>query len=126
MAVNASNVEGAAALIGVIYVEYTDGTSDNFNTDASWKTLRTATPSGFQNPGISDYTWISASQQGLEGVAPWGNTTLPYLLDLTQANWIWTNENVKGVAPVGARAFRKTVTQPCGKQPVCAKVVITA
>ncbi|KAG7448134.1 lectin [Guyanagaster necrorhizus] len=125
IAVNGTNTGGPAGLIATVLVDYADGTTETFVTDASWKTLQSAPPAGFENPSLDDSAWIAAVGQGMEGVSPWGQTTLPSALDITQSNWIWTNETSAGNAPVGHRAFRKTVTSPYGKGAVCAKVVIT-
>ncbi|PBK78496.1 hypothetical protein ARMSODRAFT_1078037 [Armillaria solidipes] len=101
IAVNGTNTGGPAGLIATVLVDYTDGTTETFVTDESWKTLKSAPPSGFANPSLA------------------------LAFDITQSNWIWTNEtNSAGNAPVGHRAFRKTVTSPYGKEAVCAKVVI--
>ncbi|KAK0463801.1 lectin [Desarmillaria tabescens] len=124
--VNGTNTGGPAGLIATVLVDYADGTTETFVTDASWKTLRSAPPAGFENPSLDDSTWIAAVGQGQEGVSPWGQTALPPALDMTQSNWIWTGEtDSAGNAPVGHRAFRKTITSPYGKGAVCAKVVIT-
>ncbi|KAK0239800.1 lectin [Armillaria nabsnona] len=124
--VNGTNTGGPAALIATILVDYSDGTTETFVSDASWKTLKAAPPAGFANPSLDDSAWIAAVAQGKDGVYPWGQTALPRALDMTQSNWIWTGEtNSAGNAPVGHRAFRKTITSPYGKGAVCAKVVIT-
>ncbi|KAK0441865.1 lectin [Armillaria borealis] len=121
IAVNGTNTGGPAGLIATVLVDYTDGTTETFVTDESWKTLKSAPPSGFANPSLDDSAWIAAVTQGKDG----GQTALPPALDITQSNWIWTNEtNSAGNAPVVHRAFRKTVTSPYGKEAVCAKVVI--
>ncbi|KAK0202315.1 lectin [Desarmillaria ectypa] len=127
IAINATNTGGPAGLIATIHVDYLDGTSETFVTDASWKTLRTPTADGFGNPSLDDSAWIAASVQGKAGMAPWGTIALPPALDLTQSNWIWTNEtpNAAVTAPVGNRAFRKTIQSPYGKGAVCAKIVLT-
>ncbi len=128
IAVNATNVPpgGPAGVIATVLVEYSDGSSETFVTDSSWKTLQGATSAGFQSIATDDDGWNSATEQGADGVLPWGPTALPPALDLTQAEWIWTNEVVNGAAPVGSRAFRKTIEAPCDKVPVCSKIVITA
>ncbi|KAK0196804.1 lectin [Armillaria mellea] len=116
ISVNGTNTAGPAALIATILVDYADGTTETFVSDASWKTLKSAPPAGFANPSLDDSAWIAAVVQGKEGVSPWGQTTLPPALDLTQSNWIWTGEtDSTGNAPIGHRAFRKTVTSPYGK-----------
>ncbi|KAK0432656.1 lectin [Armillaria borealis] len=127
IAINATNTGGPAGLIATIQVDYLDGTSETFVTDASWKTLQTATASGFENPSLDDSAWTAANVQGKAGMAPWGAISLPPALDLTQSNWIWTNEstNAAVTTPVGNRAFRKTIQSPYGKGAVCAKVVLT-
>ncbi|KAK0432665.1 lectin [Armillaria borealis] len=104
IAINATNTGGPAGLIATIHVDCLDGTSETFVTDASWKTLRTATASDFENPSLDKSAWVTAS-----------------------SNWIWTNEssNAAVTTPVGNRAFRKTTQSPYGKGAVCAKVVLT-
>ncbi|PBK78494.1 lectin [Armillaria solidipes] len=125
--VNGTNNEGPAGLIATVLVDYSDGTTETFVTDSSWKTLKSSPPAGFANPSLDDSAWIAAVEQGKEGVSPWGQTALPPALDMTQSNWIWTSEtNSAGDAPAGHRAFRKTITSLYGKGAVCAKVVITA
>ncbi|PBK87095.1 hypothetical protein ARMGADRAFT_1122910, partial [Armillaria gallica] len=127
IAINATNTGGPAGLISTIHVDSLDGTNETFVTDASRKNLRTATASGFENPSLDDSAWIAANVQGKAGMAPWGAISLPPALDLTQSNWIWTNEstNAAVTTPVGNRAFRKTIQSPYGKGVVCAKVVLT-
>ncbi|KAK0188341.1 lectin [Armillaria mellea] len=104
IAINATNTGGPAGLIATIHVDYLDGTSETFITDASWKTLTTATASGFENPSLDDSAWIAAN-----------------------SSWIWTNESANAAitTPVGNRAFRKTIQSPYGKAAVCAKMVLT-
>ncbi|KAK0224431.1 hypothetical protein EDD85DRAFT_755433, partial [Armillaria nabsnona] len=107
-----------------IRANYLDGTGETFVTDVSWKTLRTVTASSFENPDFDDSAWITVNVQGKAGIAPWGTISLPPALDLTQSNWICTNESTNA-AVTGKRAFRKTVQSPYGKGAVCAKVVLT-
>ncbi|KAK0196813.1 lectin [Armillaria mellea] len=127
IAVNSTNAGGPAGLIATVLVDYADGTSTIFVTDSSWKTLKSASPAGFANPSSDDSAWIAAVEQGKEGVSPWGQTALPPVLDMTQSNWIRTREtDSAGNAPVGHRAFRKTINSMYGKVAVCAKVIITA
>lgn len=127
IAINATNTGGPAGLLAAIQVDYLDGTSETFVTDASWKTLQTPTASGFESPSLDDSAWVSANVEGPVGTAPWGAVPLPPALDLTQSNWIWTNESSNAAinAPIGNRAFRKTIDSSCGRKAVCAKVVLT-
>ncbi|KAK0228843.1 lectin [Armillaria fumosa] len=126
IAVNGTNTGGPAALIATVLVDYTDGTSETFVTDSSWKTLKSAPPAGFASPSLNDSAWIAAVGQGKEGVSPWGQTRLPPALDMTKSNWIWTGETNSVNSPAGHRAFRKTINSIYGKGPMCAKVVIAA
>lgn len=126
IAVNATNTGGPAGMTATVLVDYSDDSTETFVTDASWKTLQSVPPLEFANPRLDDSSWIAASEEGKNGVGPWGPTSLPPALDITQSNWIWTNEtDSSGNAPVGHRAFRKTITSPIGKCAVCAKVVLT-
>ncbi|KIJ34430.1 hypothetical protein M422DRAFT_92931, partial [Sphaerobolus stellatus SS14] len=51
-------------------------------------------------------------------------------LDLTNSFWIWTNEltpsagTPKGIAPTGARAFRRVAITPPDKVPAAASILI--
>ncbi|KAK0224437.1 lectin, partial [Armillaria nabsnona] len=95
IAINATNTGGPAGLIATIHVDYLNGTSETFVTDVSWKTLRTATASDFENPSLDDSAWIATKVQGKAGMAQM------------------------------SRAFRKTIQLPYGKGAVCVKVVLT-
>ncbi|KAK0480606.1 lectin [Armillaria novae-zelandiae] len=126
IAINATNTGGPAGMIATVLVDYSDDSTETFVTDASWKTLKSVPPSEFANPRLDDSSWIPASEEGKDGVDPWHQTSLPPVLDITQSNWIWTSEtDSAGNAPIGHRAFRKTITSPTGKCAVCAKVVLT-
>lgn len=124
-AVSATNTGGPAGIIATILIEYTDGTSDKIVTDTTWKTFVGPVPAGFQNPSFDDSAWTASVAQGADGVAPWGLTTIPPALDVSQTQWIWTSELSGGNAPIATRPFRKTITSPYGKCAVCAKVVIS-
>ncbi|KAJ8689738.1 hypothetical protein PTI98_012609 [Pleurotus ostreatus] len=118
-------VNSPAGIMATILIHYSDGTSGTFITDESWRTLRAAPPANFQLPSVDDSTWAFAAVQGTFQNSVWGQPTLPPVLPLTGSNWIWTSDNVGGNAPVGSRAFRKTIKQ-CTKVAVCATVLISA
>ncbi|KAK0503584.1 lectin [Armillaria luteobubalina] len=127
IAVNGTSIGGPAGVIATVLVDYTDGTTETFVTDSTWKTLKSAPPAGFASPSLNDSSWIAAVGQSKDGVSPWGRTRLPPALDMTKSNWIWTDEsNSTMTSPAGHRAFKKTIDSIYGKGPVCAKVVITA
>ncbi|KAK0239822.1 lectin [Armillaria nabsnona] len=109
--VNGTNTGGPAGLIATVLIDYSDGTTETFVTDLSWKTLKSSPPAEFANPSLNNPAWIAAVKQGKESVSPWGQTALPPMLDMMQSNWIWTSKtNSAGDAPTGHRAFRKTIT----------------
>ncbi len=86
IAVNATNTGGPAGMTATVLVDYSDNSTETFVTDASWKTLQSVPPVGFANPGLDDSSWIAASEEGKNGVGPWGPTSLPPALDITQSN----------------------------------------
>ncbi|KIJ33487.1 carbohydrate-binding module family 67 protein [Sphaerobolus stellatus SS14] len=57
-------------------------------------------------------------------------TSISVALDLTNSFWIWTNELTPspdwptGIAPVGARAFRRVAITPPDKTPLSASIII--
>ncbi|KAK0501856.1 hypothetical protein EDD18DRAFT_1101567 [Armillaria luteobubalina] len=67
IAIDATNTGGPTGLIATIHVDYLDGTSETFVTDVSWKTLKTATASGFETPSLDDSSCIAANVEGRRG-----------------------------------------------------------
>ncbi|KAK2463020.1 hypothetical protein APHAL10511_004675 [Amanita phalloides] len=105
-----------AALIAAIQITYTDKTTETIKTDCTWR-VNDATP-GFQAPKYDDLTWPYAI---ILGAANQHRHTpclpiTPSALSLSDSFWIWTNETdgPGGNAPVGRRAFRKTIHLPGG------------
>ncbi|KAF4609447.1 hypothetical protein D9613_012948 [Agrocybe pediades] len=132
-AVNATNdltVRNPASLIATIEIKYTDGSVETVVTDSTWYTTTTV-PAGFEQVGFDDSAWQAATVEGNYGVAPWGAVSIPSSstpppLSLTDANWIWTNEVNGGNAPIGTRAFRKTITLPAGQRATSATIYMAA
>ncbi|KDR71213.1 hypothetical protein GALMADRAFT_143925 [Galerina marginata CBS 339.88] len=130
-AVNATNdltVPNPAGLLATIQIKYTDGFTETIVTDPSWHAF-TSVPAGFQNQAFDDSAWPPATVEANFGAAPWGAVSIPPSasstpLSLADANWIWTNEIKNGVAPIGARAFRKTIVLPAGQAATSADIVI--
>ncbi|KAF8967082.1 hypothetical protein BDZ97DRAFT_1656769, partial [Flammula alnicola] len=117
-AVNAANnLGGPAGLLAAIQIRYTDGFTETVVTNGEWHGI-TGVPAGFEQVAFNDSAWPAAFVEGpFPTTAPWlGAVTIPPPTQspgpsLKEASWIWTNEvNSAGAAPVGARAFRKTVT----------------
>ncbi|KAK0492276.1 hypothetical protein EDD18DRAFT_1357938 [Armillaria luteobubalina] len=122
-AVAVNNTGENPGFIAAILVDYTDGTMETLITNSTWKTLQAAPPGGWMSTSFNDLAWVDMVP---EESASRGTPPLPPALNMTGASWIRTNEtNSSGVDPIGHRPFRKTVTLPYGKAPVCAKVMIT-
>ncbi|KAK0492275.1 lectin [Armillaria luteobubalina] len=49
-----------AGLIAGVLVAYSDGTSETYYTDDSWKTLAETSPAGFEATDLDDSSWMSA------------------------------------------------------------------
>ncbi|KAF8182033.1 lectin [Pholiota molesta] len=118
---NGGTVPNPAGALAAIQIRYTDGFTETIVTDNEWHGV-TGAPAGFEQVAFDDSKWPAAVMQGpWPATAPWSNTIAipPATSDpgpnLKAANWIWTNEVSGGIAPVGLRSFRKTVTLPAGQ-----------
>jgi hypothetical protein len=118
----------AAGVLTAIQVRYTDGFTDTIVSDGEWHGV-TGSPAGFEQVGFDDSAWGAAFVEGpYPSTPPWNMPIYAITLppapvspgagngpSLPSANWIWTNEINAGAAPVGGRAFRKTVNLPNGQ-----------
>ena len=116
---NQGTTPNPAAWIAAIQVNYADGTSDIIRTDTGWRG-NNPTP-GFQNIRFDDSSWPNAVVAGNSNSAPWHVPYGPYnssSASISNALWVWTDEvppnSPTSVAPVGNRAFRKTINIPGG------------
>ncbi|KAF8624375.1 hypothetical protein AX15_005908 [Amanita polypyramis BW_CC] len=106
-----------SAFISAIQVNFVGGSSQIIVSDASWRANNATT--GFQSPSFDDSNWPHAVIVGNANSAPWH---VPYpqppasSLSISNSYWIWTNEisSPGGNAPIGHRAFRKTIDLPGG------------
>ncbi|KAF9547110.1 hypothetical protein CPC08DRAFT_648854 [Agrocybe pediades] len=132
-AVNATNdltVPNPAGLLAAIEFKYTDGSVGKVVTDPTWR-VTTNVPAGFQQIFFNDAAWPAATIQANYEGSNWGPISIPSSsasppLSLTDANWIWTNEVNGGSAPIGTRAFRKTITLPAGQRATSATIYMAA
>ncbi|KAF4616409.1 hypothetical protein D9613_008242 [Agrocybe pediades] len=132
-AVNVTNdltVPNPAGLLAAIQIRYTDGFVETVVTDSTWH-VNTNVPSGFQEVGFDDTAWPAATVESNYAGSPWGPISIPPSaasprLSLSDANWIWTNEVQSGIAPVGNRAFRKTINLPPGQRATSATIYMAA
>lgn len=138
-AVSAQNVlPTAAGVVAAIQVKYTDGSTETVVSDAQWHAIA-GTPAGFEQVAFDDRTWAAAL---VEGPYPGTSSKQPGIVfqvppeaqgtaanpSLQSGNWIWTSETSGpgAAAPVGGRAFRKTITLANGQLAAQAKIVIVA
>jgi beta-glucosidase len=70
-ATNTGDGPNAAGFIGVLRVEYTDGSADIIPTGAGWVSREDAKP-GWNTATATDAAWQPATDSGPEGMAPWG------------------------------------------------------
>jgi hypothetical protein len=117
------------ALISAIQITYTDTSTQTVVTDGGW-CANNAIP-GFQDPGYNDASWPNAVVLGSANSAPWHTPALPppaSSVTLGTSSWIWTNEVTSpgGNAPIGHRAFRKTINIPGGVVASMGSIIIDA
>ncbi|KAK0452554.1 hypothetical protein EV421DRAFT_1898291 [Armillaria borealis] len=121
------DVTAAGPLIATIRVNYKDGSTDTIYKDTTWKILSSVPPAGWTSPSFDDSKWGTPVVKLAGTQTPWGRPwAYPPAIDMDPAQTIWTDEVKNGVAPVGHRAFRTTITSPYGKAAVCGKMVIDA
>ncbi|KAM6502857.1 hypothetical protein JOM56_002834 [Amanita muscaria] len=120
-----------AAFIAAIQINYSDGTSGTIVTDSQWLG-NVATP-GFQSIRYNDAGWKNAFVAGHVNSFPWRTPTGPNgpsSLSIAGSYWVWTNEvppnNPMSVAPIGSRAFRKTIDVAGGATVRTGTIIIDA
>ncbi|KAK0229318.1 hypothetical protein EDD85DRAFT_957724 [Armillaria nabsnona] len=120
-------VGDAASLIATILVDYSDSTTETIVTDNTWKTLQTVPPSGWTSASFNDSAWLNATLIQAGTSTPWLQPfVLPPAVNVTGTRDIWTNEtNAQGIAPVGHRPFRKTITSPCDNDDGSSQSLVT-
>ncbi|KAM6502725.1 hypothetical protein JOM56_002702 [Amanita muscaria] len=120
-----------AAFIAAIQINYSDGTSGTIVTDSQWLG-NVATP-GFQSIRYNDAGWKNAFVAGPVNSSPWRTPTGPNgpsSLSIAGSYWVWTNEvppnSPMSVAPIGSRAFRKTIDVAGGATVRTGTIIIDA
>ncbi|KAJ3727332.1 putative lectin [Lentinula guzmanii] len=71
-----TDVPNPAGVIVTGIIEFSDQSQEVLVSDSTWLTLASDTPAGFMQPNFGDSAWIAATEEGLDGVAPWGVTTI--------------------------------------------------
>ncbi|KAL0960693.1 hypothetical protein HGRIS_005718 [Hohenbuehelia grisea] len=128
-AIAGTNWGGPASVGATIRIQYTDGSSDIFKTDDTWRRSDEDPPKDWQQPNFDDSAWAFAQIEGMNGVAPWGRTASPPVLSMDESHWIWSHDvDGNNNAPIGTRFFRKVFKTPSGnngKRAISATVIIT-
>ncbi|KAE9383175.1 hypothetical protein BT96DRAFT_929971 [Gymnopus androsaceus JB14] len=65
-----------AGLIVTGIITFSTGLQETLVSNSSWLTLAAPTPTDFFSPTFNDAAWIPASEEGTDGVSPWGVTTI--------------------------------------------------
>lgn len=79
IAINVTNAGSTPTPAGVIVtgvIQFSNGLQQVLVSDSSWVTLAAQTPVNFFEVTFDDAAWIPASEQGTNGVGPWGITTI--------------------------------------------------
>lgn len=133
LAVRLNNTAKAfGAVVGKLTVLYTDGTTQDVVTDASWLSSESAN-TGWDANGYATSSWVAATARAPYGQGPWGDqvvvpkaATPDSRLTFDTASWI--------IPPIGAPSnanripstlFRKSIVVPAGKTMSFAQLAIT-
>lgn len=73
-AANTGTTANPAGLLGILVLNYADGSQTNIQMDGSWKAAKTL-QTGWNLPGFNDSAWVSALVLGTYGISPWGTGT---------------------------------------------------
>ncbi|KAE9406387.1 hypothetical protein BT96DRAFT_954855 [Gymnopus androsaceus JB14] len=80
IAINATNAPGVvsntAGLIVTGIVTFSTGLQETLVSNSTWLTLAAPAPANFFSPTFNDAAWVPASEEGTDGVGPWGPTTI--------------------------------------------------
>ncbi len=71
---NSGTAANPAGLLGMLVLNYADGSQTNIPMDFSWKAAKTW-QTGWNLPGFNDSAWVSALVLGTFGISPWGTGT---------------------------------------------------
>ena len=133
LAVRLDNTAKAyGAVVGKLTVLYTDGTTQDVVTDASWLSNRTA-EAGWHANGYDVSTWVPAAARTVYGGAPWGGqvvvpptATPDTRMNFDTASWIIppigepTSDN-----PIPSTLFRRTIEASTSKEIAWAQLAVT-
>ena len=129
LAVRLNNTAKAyGAVVGKLTVLYTDGSTDDIVTDASWLSSQTANV-GWASNGYATSDWVAAAQRAVYGGSPWGSqVSIPAAASadtrLTFDTAAWTTAALNNNT-VPSSLFRRVITTDPGKEVAWAKLAIT-
>ena len=90
---NEGSIPNASAFIAAIQIHYSDGSSDTFVTDTTWRA--SSNTSGLQQVGFDDSNRAYENTVGAVDTPPWNLPTPaegPSSVSFSDAHWIWTAE----------------------------------
>ncbi|KAE9406450.1 hypothetical protein BT96DRAFT_934191 [Gymnopus androsaceus JB14] len=70
------DVPNPAGLIVTGIITFSTGLQEVLISNSTWLTLAAPTPANFFEATFNDAAWVPASDQGMDGVSPWGATTI--------------------------------------------------
>jgi hypothetical protein len=128
LAVRLSNTAKAyGGIVGKLTILYTDGTTQDVVTDASWLSSQTA-QSGWDEESYSTSGWVAAAVRSVYGGSPYGDqvtipkaSSLDSRLTFDTASWIAPS----AANPIPSGFFRKVLTVPADKTVAFAQLAVT-
>ena len=72
---NVGDEPNPAGMMGVIHLDFTDGSSTVFTTQSGWR-VSTSEETNWSTPDFIDTDWLTAHSLGKSDMGPWGTPTL--------------------------------------------------
>jgi len=114
-------------IVGKLTILYTDGTTDDIVTDATWLSSRSAN-TGWAEASYSTAGWVAASVRSVYGGSPYGDqVTIPKApspdtrLTFDTSNWI----SAPTAGNIPSALFRRVLTIPADKVVASAQLAVT-
>ncbi|KAJ7789428.1 hypothetical protein B0H14DRAFT_3162077 [Mycena olivaceomarginata] len=128
-AVNASTAS-VGGLLATILLTYTDSTTDTLVSDGTWRANK-GLPAGFEQLSFDDTAWPAATVLAAYGQGDFATVVEripsdPPVVDLSRADWVWTDVIPASGNPASSRAFRRVFTPAPGQVPASATIIIAA
>lgn len=119
-----------AAVVGKLTVRFTDGTTQDIVTNATWMSSQTAN-TGWQSKGYDETGWVPATARAVYGGSPWGSqVTVPPAakpdtrLTFDTASWIIPPRATPSDS-IPSAVLRKSLNVSAGKEVAWAQLAVT-